>query len=266
MILSTRTTRPLEDVVAASDGAPLWFQVYVLQDRSWTSELVGRARSAGFRALVLTADTPILGRRIRDERNIFHVPLAVEAAHVRSIRTRSAPDTPGPGSQDPRLTVQDIEWLRERSGLPVVVKGVLRGDDARACVDAGAEAVIVSNHGGRQLDRAVSTAGALPEVVEAVGDQAEVYVDGGIRRGTDVVKALALGARAVLVGRPVIWGLATAGAEGVRQVLVAFQEELSRALTLCQVPSVDRIETDLVSRAEEMVHRSMGGTLAWDAR
>jgi 4-hydroxymandelate oxidase len=251
LILSTRTTMPLEEVVAASDGSPVWFQVYVFRDRAWTEELVDRAREAGFRALVLTADTPILGRRIRDERNVFRVPPLVETAHVRSIRTRSAPDHRGVGLQEPRLTLRDIAWLRERSGLPVVVKGILRGDDARACVDAGAEAVVVSNHGGRQLDSAVTTARALPEIVAAIGDRAEIYVDGGIRRGTDVVKALGLGARAVLVGRPVIWGLATAGAEGVRQILAAFKEEVSRTLTLCQVPSVDRVGPDLLAEPKQ---------------
>jgi 4-hydroxymandelate oxidase len=249
LILSTRTTTPLEDVVAASDGSPMWFQVYVFQDRAWTAELVDRAREAGFRALVLTADTPILGRRSRDERNAFRLPPPVETAHVRSIRTPSAPDHRGAGVQDPGLGLRDIGWLRERSGLPVVVKGILRGDDACACVDAGAEAVIVSNHGGRQLDSAVTTAQALPEVVAAIGDRAEVYVDGGIRGGGDVIKALAVGARAVLVGRPIIWGLATGGGEGVRQVLDTLRVELARAMVLCQTGSIGKLSPDLVAEA-----------------
>jgi 4-hydroxymandelate oxidase len=147
---------------------------------------------------------------------------------------------------DPAVTFEDIGWLRGLSDLPVVVKGVLRGDDARAAVAAGASGVVVSNHGGRQLDSAVATADALPEVVEAVGDGAEVFVDGGIRSGTDVVKALALGARAVLLGRPVLWGLAVDGADGVRSVLDGLRLELARAMALCGASTVEELTPDLV--------------------
>jgi 4-hydroxymandelate oxidase len=254
MVVSTRTTMPLEEIAAASQGSPLWFQVYLLQDRSWIAEVVARAREAGYRALVLTADTPILGRRKRDERNSFQVPPAMVAAHHRAIGSPSRlPGRDDGGLQDPRVRLEDIGWLREQSGLPVVVKGVLRADDAHACVEAGAEAVVVSNHGGRQLDSAVPTAAALPEVVAAVGSRAEVYVDGGIREGADILKALALGAQAVLIGRPIVWGLAALGGEGVRQVLEEMREALARAMVLCQVGSVGEISADLVGRVRSNV-------------
>jgi 4-hydroxymandelate oxidase len=148
---------------------------------------------------------------------------------------------------DPGLTFDDITWLRELSPLPVVVKGVLRADDARACVDAGSAAVIVSNHGGRQLDSAVATADALPEVVDAVGADVEVLVDGGIRSGTDILKALVSGARAVLVGRPILWGLATGGAGGVQAVLDEMRLQLARAMALCGAPAVTDLTSDLLA-------------------
>ena len=165
---------------------------------------------------MLTGDTPIIGRRARDERNGFRV-----AEHLEPSGADAGAE------QDPSITFATIEWLAGLAGLPVVVKGVLRADDARACLDAGAAAVSVSNHGGRQLDSAPASADALPYVVDAVSDRGEVYVDGGVRRGTDVVKALALGARAVMVGRPVVWGLAVDGADGVAEVLDGLRVELT---------------------------------------
>jgi 4-hydroxymandelate oxidase len=239
-VLSTRSTTPVEDVAAAVDGEPFWYQVYVLQDRDLTAELTRRAAAAGATALVLTADVARLGRRLRDVRNGFVLP-----AHLGTVESLDRPDNLA--DQDAGLTFADIAWLREATGLPVVVKGVLRGDDARACVDAGAAAVIVSNHGGRQLDGAVSGAAALPEVVRSVGDRCEVYVDGGVRRGTDVVKAVALGAQAVLVGRPVLWGLATGGAGGVQQVLEDLVAELDLAMALCGCRTLDEVTADLLA-------------------
>ena len=239
MVQSTRSTASCGDVAAAAPALPRWFQVYVLRDRAHTAALIGTAVDAGCRALVLTADTPVLGRRLRDVRNAFVLPADVAGA-----------SRDGPGNladQDPALTFADIGWLAETFGLPVVVKGVLGGDDALGCLDAGAAASAVSNHGGRQLDGAVSAAAALPEVVAAVGNRAEVYVDGGVRRGTDVVKALALGARAVMVGRPVLWGLATGGADGVRAVLDGLREELALAMALCSCPTVAEVTPDLLA-------------------
>lgn len=252
MIASTLATVSLEDVAAAAPGAPRWFQLYVRRDRSWTAELVARAVAAGYRALVLTVDLPVLGFRRRDERNNFSLPVGMEMANVGS----AVPKVEGSGLQaytdaelEPSLTFDDLEWLRSLSDLPLVVKGVVRADDARACVDAGAAAIAVSNHGGRQLDSAVATADALPEVADAVGAQAEVYVDGGVRGGTDVVKALALGARAVLIGRPILWGLATGGQQGVAAVLGGFAEEVARAFALCGAASVSEVTGDLLAVA-----------------
>ncbi|HWB73007.1 MAG TPA: alpha-hydroxy acid oxidase [Egibacteraceae bacterium] len=249
MVVSTLATVSLEDVAGAAPGAPRWFQVYVRKDRGWVVELVRRAAEAGYRALVLTVDLPVLGRRRRDERHRFTLPEGMEMANVgRSTvpAEGSALEAYARQELDPAVTFDDIAWLAEASGLPVVVKGVLRGDDAAACLDAGAAAVAVSNHGGRQLDTAVAGADALPEVVAAVAGRGEVYVDGGVRRGTDVVKALALGARAVMVGRPVLWGLATGGADGVAEVLGALRAETERALALCGAASVSELRPDLV--------------------
>jgi 4-hydroxymandelate oxidase len=201
--------------------------------------------------LVLTVDLPVAGHRRRDERNGFTLPPGMTLANFGI----SHPEMPHGGSalaahvsQDftANMTVADVAWLAELSSLPVLVKGVLRGDDAAECVRAGAAGVMVSNHGGRQLDGAIATADALPEVIDAVGGDVEVYVDGGVRRGTDVLKALSLGARAVLVGRPVIWGLATGGATGVQAVLDGFHAELERAMALCGTARIADIDRSLV--------------------
>jgi 4-hydroxymandelate oxidase len=224
----------------------------VVRDRGWTAELVARAAAAGYRALVLTVDVPLLGNRLRDLRNDFRLPTGMKpanappagAARQRELAVDVLAQT---GQFDHGLTPDTIGWLAGQSGLPVVVKGVLRGDDAAACLDAGAAAVVVSNHGGRQLDGVLATADALAEVAAAVGDRAEVYVDGGIRRGTDVVKALALGARAVLVGRPVFWGLAVGGAAGVERVLSGLAGELRLAMALCGAVGVADLTPDLIA-------------------
>jgi 4-hydroxymandelate oxidase len=243
-VAATRSTTPIEEMAAANGpDAPRWYQVYVLQERDHTADLARRAANLGFTALVLTGDTPLLGQRLRDVRNAFVLPANVgEAALQAGAAVGSLVD------QDPTITFEQIGWLREISGLPVLVKGVLRADDARACLDAGAAGVCVSNHGGRQLDGAVASADALAVVVGAVGDDGEVYVDGGVRRGVDVVRALALGARGVMIGRPVLWGLATAGSEGVRRVLRGFQRELALAMALCGARTVDELTADLVAR------------------
>jgi len=251
-VLSTQATMSVEEVALAAPGAVRWFQVYVVRDRGWTAELVARAAAAGYRALVLTVDVPLLGNRLRDLRNNFRLPTGLKPANAPPAgaarqRELAADVLAQAGQFDPSLTPETIGWLAERSGLPVVVKGVLRGDDAVACLDAGAAGVVVSNHGGRQLDTVVATADALAEVVAAVGDRAEVYVDGGVRRGTDVVKALALGARAVLVGRPVLWGLAVGGAAGVERVLSGLAGELRLAMALCGAVTVEELTPDLIA-------------------
>jgi 4-hydroxymandelate oxidase len=251
-ILSTQATMTVEEVAGAIPDAMRWFQVYVVRDRGWTADLVARAAAAGYRALVLTVDVPVLGNRLRDLRNDFRLPTGLKPANAPpagAARQRELDVDPlaQAGQFDPGLTPEVVGWLADRSGLPVLVKGVLRGDDALACLEAGAAGVVVSNHGGRQLDTVVATADALAEVAAAVGDRGEVYVDGGIRRGTDVVKALALGARAVLVGRPVLWGLAVGGAAGVERVLSGLAGELRLAMALCGAPDLARLTPDLVA-------------------
>jgi len=249
MCVSTLATVALEAVAQAAPSAPRWFQLYIRRDRDVTAELVGRAVEAAYSAIVLTVDVPVLGRRRRDERNGFTLPAGMQMANLGA----APPTVEGSGLAayanaefDPSLTFDDIGWLAGLSGLPVIVKGVMRGDDAVRCVESGAAAVVVSNHGARQLDTTIPTAEALADVTQSVGDAAEVYVDGGIRRGTDVVKALALGARAVMVGRPILWGLATGGADGVHAVLTELVEETTRALMLCGAASPHDITPDLL--------------------
>jgi len=246
-VLATNATATIEDVAAQRGNAAQWFQLY-LSDRKNAEGLIDRAAAAGFAALVVTADMPVYGSSPRAAR----APLT-PSDDIRNVNLPGAPiarnayDQTFSGSVTYPLKLQDLEWLVHRSPLPVVVKGVLRGDDARRCVEAGARAVIVSNHGGRHLDTTVTTAAALPEVVAAVGATAEVFVDGGIRRGTDIVKALALGARAVLVGRPTLWALSVRGADGVRDVLGHLRQELVRTMALCGVANLAEATPDLVA-------------------
>jgi 4-hydroxymandelate oxidase len=237
MVLSMLASTAVED---APDG--VWYQVYPIKQRKVLARAIERAAKAGCRALVVTVDTPCLGRRERDLRNGFRAP--VETA-VRHFLPEGLPLGDLDRLLDPSFSWKDLDWLASLSELPLIVKGVVRGDDARRAIDHGARAIVVSNHGGRQLDAAVATADALAEVVDAAGGAAEILVDGGIRRGTDIVKALALGARAVLVGRPCLWGLAVDGENGVKSVLELLRAELSSAMILCGCPSVDAVDRDL---------------------
>jgi isopentenyl diphosphate isomerase/L-lactate dehydrogenase-like FMN-dependent dehydrogenase len=225
--LSTAATARPAEIAAAAPGGPRWFQVYVFDDRSLTEELIAEAVENAFSALVLTVDTPYLGRRERDLRIDFKVP-----EHL----TMSG-DLFGEGF-DAALSWRDLEWLAG-FGLPVVVKGILTAEDARLACEHGAAAIVVSNHGGRQLDGVPATLDALEEVVGAVDGRAEVFLDGGIRRGTDVLKALALGARATLIGRAMLWGLAARGEEGVVDVLRLLRDEVELGLALlgCRSPA-----------------------------
>ena len=238
LALSSRSSRRIEEV--AGDAGPWWFQAYVLRDRGMTRSLVERAVRAGAAALVLTGDTPYLGRRRRD-RDPDLVPPELFGANLGAGFDRALAE------QAADVTYDDIAWLAGLSGLPVVVKGVLRGDDARDCAAAGAAGVWVSNHGGRQLDGAVPTAEALPEVASAVGDRAEVYADGGVRTAADVLRALALGARAVFVGRPLLWCLATGGEDAVAAGLEELREGLAHVMGLAGVTEVSAVGRDLVS-------------------
>jgi 4-hydroxymandelate oxidase len=255
--VSTLATTSLEDVAAAT-AAPKWFQLYVNRDAGLTAAIVERAAAAGYRALVVTVDTAVLGRRLGDERHGFALPPELEmpnlAAHLPPTEDRaSALARYFAERHSASFGWRDLERLRASTKVPIVLKGVLRGDDAARAVDAGCAAVIVSNHGGRQLDGVPATLDALPEVAGAVGDRAEVYVDGGVRWGADVLKALALGARAVLLGRPILWGLAVDGAEGVRLVLEGMRAELSRAMALAGARNLREIDRDLVRPRETML-------------
>jgi 4-hydroxymandelate oxidase len=242
MTVSTSATHTLEEVAAELGASPGWFQLYRLHSPGYTDDLARRAGDAGYRALVLTVDLPLLGRRRRDLRHDFALPPGLRLANRPADDARPSPQT----EAMPAWTFDDIARFGDVSGLPVVVKGVLRGDDAARCVQAGASAVWVSTHGGRQVDPAVSSAQALPEVVDAVGDDVEVYADGGIRSGSDVLTALALGASAVFVGRPTIWGLATGGADGVARVLTALGDELAHTMALCGLDDVRSVPRDTV--------------------
>ncbi len=258
MTVSTIASSTMEEIAAAATG-PLWFQLYVYRDRAVTAELITRAEAAGYRAIVLTVDTPLLGNRERDTRNQFTLPAGISVRNLETCRTVVEGAARWPASSsfgayihslfDASLAWPAVEWLRSVTHLPVVVKGILRADDARRAVDAGASAIIVSNHGGRQLDGAPATIRALPPIVHAVDGQIEVLLDGGIRRGVDVVKALALGARAVLVGRPCLWGLAADGEAGVTGVLNIFRAELKLAMALAGLPSIGAITPDAVTVA-----------------
>lgn len=246
LVLSTRSTLTPDAAVRGPWGStPWWTQLYVLRDRALTRGLIDRAVAAGASAIVLTVDTPVVGRKRRGLRDVRRTDLLASLQPL--LDDHPEPVVDDGIEQDPNLTPDVIDFVREVSGRPVVVKGVLRGDDASALVDAGAAAVYVSNHGGRQVDRAVSTCAALPEVVDAVGDRAEVYVDGGIRSGTDALVALALGARAVLVARPVLWALAAAGAPGVRHVLDDLTDDLAHGMALSGAPTLADLTPDLLT-------------------
>jgi 4-hydroxymandelate oxidase len=253
-VLSTLSTTSIEDVVQAASG-PVWFQLYVYRDRAMTASLVRRAESVGCSAIVLTVTAPRIGRRERDVRNSFTLPPGLNAVNLTGGELQRLPDKHGESGLaayfqsliDPALTWQDLTWLRSITKLPVVIKGIVRPDDAVQAVEAGAAAIIVSNHGARQLDTAPATISVLASVACAVDGRAEVLVDGGICRGTDIVKAIALGARAVLVGRPILWGLATGGEQGVSAVLGMLSDELNLAMSLCGCGSLAEITPDLVS-------------------
>ena len=251
MCLSTLATGTIEEVgTAAGDGAR-WFQLYWSPDRGVVQDLVERAAAEGYGAVVLTVDLPVLGRRERDLRSGFEirddVPVPLFLALAEGTGTVSPADINW--AVDNSLSWRDLEWLRSVSSLPLVVKGILTSEDAVLACEAGAEGVVVSNHGGRQLDGVAASIDTLPEVVEAVGDRAEVLMDGGIRRGTDVVKALALGAQAVLVGRAPLYGLAVGGAEGVGRVLELLREEIVLALALCGCASPADVTRAHIGRA-----------------
>jgi 4-hydroxymandelate oxidase len=260
MIASMASTVAIANVAASARAAAgafeptLWFQIYIQPDLGFTEAIVRRAEAAGCKALVVTVDSPAFGRRERDLRNGF-----VELPDGMCCENMREPDG-GNGLGRPRsiefaseLDWEHIDWLRNVTALPIALKGVMHPDDARMAVDQGIDALIVSNHGGRQLDSVPATIDLLPAIAEAVGDRVPLLLDGGVRRGTDVVKALALGASAVAIGRPVLWGLALDGTKGVSRVLEMLRSELEQALTLCGCRSLHDLDRSLVrlARIEE---------------
>ena len=255
-VVSVFASQRFEDI-ARHASAPLWLQTYWFRDRSVMTDVIGRAQAAGYRALVLSVDMPRMGRRLRDMRNGFTVDPEVRAVNVdaafmaashRREAGASALASHTAQALDPSITWDDLAWLRQSTSMPLVLKGILTADDAELALLHGAQAIVVSNHGGRQLDGAISALEALPEIVDAVQGRVPVLMDGGIRRGTDVLKALALGAQAVLVGRPVLWGLAAAGEHGVAQVLSLLRDELENAMALAGAPTLAAMGRSLLNR------------------
>ena len=245
MVASTFSTQSIEKL-AGLNPELLWLQLYLYKDPSTTGQLVRRAEAAGCKAIVLTVDTPRLGRRERDIRNRFTLPPNTLLANFVQEQVAGG-YIPEPGIP----TWQTIAWLRSITSLPLVLKGILTAEDALLAVEHHVSAIIVSNHGGRQLDGSISSIAALPEIVQAVAGQCEIYLDGGIRRGTDILKALALGARAVLIGRPALWGLAVNGQAGVAHVLTLLREELAMATTLTGCSTLQDIHPALVRQQVE---------------
>jgi 4-hydroxymandelate oxidase len=251
-ILSSLSNTAMEEVFAQA-ASPRWFQLYIYKDRGVTGELVQRAESAGAEAIVVTVDAPGLGTRERDVRNSFRLPDGLAVENLAPLGKGEMPRVKGSGlaayvrdNFKSDLSFDDLDWLCASTRLPVVVKGLVRADDARRSAEHGAKAVVVSNHGGRQLDTAPATSEVLAPVVEAMDDRCEVYVDGGIRRGSDVLKAIALGARAVLVGRPILWGLSVAGERGATHVLEILRRELDEAMLLCGCTALADINRSLL--------------------
>ncbi len=252
-VLSTLSNTRVEDVVAAASG-PVWFQLYVYKDRAATEALVHRVEAAGVKAIVVTVDAPLLGRRERDVKNRFALPppLGIENMYAEGYRpVRAVENESGLAAYfvsllDASLTWDALAWLRSITKLPVLVKGIVRADDAVRAIEHGAAGIVVSNHGGRQLDASPATIEVLPRIADALAGRGTILLDGGVRRGADVIKAIAFGARAILVGRPVLWGLAAGGREGVAAALGVLRRELDLAMALCGCANVAAITRDLV--------------------
>ncbi|CAL1262320.1 unnamed protein product [Larinioides sclopetarius] len=253
MVLSTMSTTSLEDVAKAAPSSIRWLQLYIYNDRKVSRDLVVRAEKAGYLAIVLTVDAPVFGHRWADTRNKFSLPPHLNIGMDKVTET----DDPTSGLNkyvetlfDPSISWKDIKWLKEITTLPILLKGILTAEDAIMAVENGVAGIIVSNHGARQLDGVPATIEVLPEIVRAVAGRCEVYLDGGVRTGTDVLKAIALGAKAVFIGRPVLWGLAHSGEEGVRKVLQILRKEFDTAMALSGCSTLHDIKPSLVVRQE----------------
>ncbi len=259
MVLSTMATKSIEEVATACDdkfpNSLRWFQLYIHKDRELTRALVEKAYKAGYKALCLTVDAPVLGQRERDRRNEFALPPDLHLANLATISGLDISHEKGESGLftyfaqqlNPAVTWRDLEWLESLSPLPLILKGILRPDDAVRAVEYGAKAIVVSNHGGRQLDGAIASLDALADIVAAVDGKIEILLDGGIRRGTDILKALALGAKAVLIGRPILWGLAVGGQIGVSHVISLLQDELNVGMALSGCAKLQDIDPSLLA-------------------
>jgi 4-hydroxymandelate oxidase len=252
LVVSTSATTSIEDIAAVATR-PLWFQLYVQSDRAVTKDLIQRAENAGCQVLCVTVDTPVHGVRDREAKARFSLPPGIERMNLKYPRAATTSSTTAPGAKQPytpqldsTLTWKDIEWIRSIARVPVVLKGVLSASDADQAARAGAAGIIVSNHGGRDLDTLPATIEALPEVVDKVAGRMAILMDGGIRRGTDVLKAIALGASAVLIGRPYLYGLGAAGAEGVTRVISMLRTELELAMALTGRASIGEIDRSVI--------------------
>ncbi|XP_013414099.1 hydroxyacid oxidase 1 [Lingula anatina] len=263
MVLSTMATSSIEEVAQASPEGLRWFQICIYRDREVTKELVRRAERSGYKALVLTVDTPMFGRRLADTRNKFTLPPHLRMANFKQADYKSdgVKGRKGSGQSkfaasllNPSLKWTDVRWLKQFTKLPIIVKGILTGEDAVEAVRTGVDGIVVSNHGARQLDGVPATIDVLPEVVRAVNGQCEVYLDGGVRTGTDVLKALALGAKAVFIGRPALYGLAYDGEAGVKTILQILRDELSLAMALAGCASLSDINSSLVVHQSYYLH------------
>lgn len=257
MTLSTIATSSIEEVATGSPNALRWFQLYIYKDRNITAQLVKRAERNGYKAIVLTVDTPMFGLRLADARNKFTLPSNLRMANfdendVKSSgvkgETESGLNEYASSLFDPSLTWEDVKWLKSLTSLPVIVKGIMTKEDAVLALRHQVSAIVVSNHGGRQLDGVPATIEVLPEIVKAVNGECEVYLDGGVRTGTDVLKALALGARAVFIGRPVLWGLCNSGESGVIRILEILKKEFDLALALSGCCNLSDINPSLVMK------------------
>jgi isopentenyl diphosphate isomerase/L-lactate dehydrogenase-like FMN-dependent dehydrogenase len=258
MTLSTISTTSIEDVGKCLGDKPHWMQLYVVKDRDLTLSIIRKAEKAGFTGLAVTVDAPVLGNREADHKNEFHLPKGLELPNIPSISQDIGKNSKKNFSQlnhfvstqfDQTLSWETIKWIQKQTKLKIIVKGIVTYEDAVLAAEHGVDGIWVSNHGARQLDTSVSTIQALPEVVKAVRDSKaniEVYLDGGIRRGTDVIKALALGATAVFVGRPVLWGLTCNGEQGVVDVIETLNSELSRGMALCGCTNIKSITPNLI--------------------
>ena len=253
MILSTLSNKPMEEVASEAQSG-FWFQLYFYKDRGATKALIERAERAGARALVLTVDAPLLGCREADVRNNFQLPPDLSVVNMTASGLADLPDSEGSGLAayfaqmlEDALSWKDLAWIKSVTKLPLLIKGVVRVDDALRAVEHGVDGIVVSNHGGRQLDTSVATIEALPPIADALQGRLPILLDGGVRRGSDVLKAIALGAQAVLIGRPILWGLGAAGLEGASGVLELFRKELDLAMALAGTPKISDIGPELLS-------------------